>query len=68
MINKLFGPKVHPRFPRTYRTNGGGCASDGFYPTNTDGNYGHQGVDLLVSEGTSVSTLLIFTFISYLLD
>ena len=57
LITKLFGPKAHPRFPRTYRTKGGGCSSDGFYPTDTDGNYEHQGVDVQITEGTPVSTL-----------
>ena len=54
MINKLFGPKAHRRFPRTYRLNGGGCTSDGFYPTDTDGTYEDQGVDLVFSEDSEV--------------
>ena len=67
LITKLFGPKAHHRFPRTYRISGGGCASDGFYPTNTDGNYEHQGVDVLMSEDTPVGASLNIETMVYLM-
>ncbi|XP_072033446.1 LOW QUALITY PROTEIN: uncharacterized protein [Amphiura filiformis] len=54
LINKLFGPKVHRRFPRTYRLKGGGCTTDGFYPTDTDGTNDDQGVDLVFAEGSAL--------------
>ena len=53
-ITGLFGPKVHSNFPREYRMNGGGCTSDGFYPTTTDGHYEDQGVDVLVQSRRKV--------------
>ena len=56
---KLFGPKAHKEFPRTYRLNGGGCQSDGFYPTVTDGAYDDQGVDLVIAQGSRVSIKII---------
>ena len=54
LINQLFGPKAHRRFPREYRLAGGGCTADGFYPTDTDGYYDDQGVDLVISDGSEV--------------
>ncbi|XP_072048761.1 uncharacterized protein [Amphiura filiformis] len=54
LINQIFGPKVHRHFPRTYRLAGGGCNTDGFYPTDTNGYYDDQGVDLLVDEGSHI--------------
>ena len=54
LINQLFGPKAHRRFPREYRLAGGGCTTDGFYPTDTGGYYDDQGVDLVISDGSKV--------------
>ncbi len=54
LINEVFGPKVHKNFPRTVRLAGGGCNTNGFYPTDTNGYYDNQGVDLLIGEGYQV--------------
>ncbi|XP_022103294.1 uncharacterized protein LOC110986022 [Acanthaster planci] len=55
LVMKLFGPKAHERFPRKYREPGSGaCASGGFYPTDSDGRYEDQGVDLEISPGTKL--------------
>ncbi|XP_022102001.1 uncharacterized protein LOC110985344 [Acanthaster planci] len=52
LIMKLFGPKAHKSFPRKFREPGsGGCASGGFYPTDSNGRYRDRGVDLEIPPG-----------------
>ncbi|XP_038050894.1 uncharacterized protein LOC119724045 [Patiria miniata] len=54
LIMKLFGPKAHKSFPRKFREPAGpeGCASGGFYPTDSNGHYADKGVDLELSQGS----------------
>ena len=55
LITTLFGSKAHNDFPRKYREPGpGGCASGGFYPTDSDGAYSNPGVDLEIPFGGTV--------------
>ena len=57
MIDSIFGPKVHKKFPRTLRTVGGDCTGDGFYPSSLGNGktpYQHDGVDVLAEEDSEV--------------
>ncbi|KAL8609979.1 hypothetical protein ACOMHN_029472 [Nucella lapillus] len=57
-IERVFGPKVHRRFPRTTRTPGGGCGGKGFYPSTLEAGgrpeYTYEGVDVLLNVGSKV--------------
>ena len=57
LIDGIFGPKAHKKFPRTLRTPGGGCSGDGLYPSTLgSGNipYTSEGLDVLAEEGSEV--------------
>ena len=52
-MQKIFGPKFHPKFPTDRQEAIGGCP-EGAWPTTTNGRY-KPGVDLKLAYGQSVS-------------
>jgi hypothetical protein len=62
IINTIFGPKAHIKFPRLYRLDGAGCKGQGFYPAllkSGNPEYPDEGVDLEIEPGDLVSFIKI---------
>lgn len=58
LVNKIFGGKCHKDFPKTKRTSNDECSGEGFYPSKLesgDPEYTHDGLDLLIEAGETVS-------------
>lgn len=57
IINRIFGPKVHKKFPRKIRLSNGDCSGLGTYPSEIGGGgpkYWADGIDLEIEVGEVV--------------
>ena len=55
LVQKVFGPKFHPDFPKERRVSKDDGCPPGVWPTTTNGHYDTLGVDLRLDIGKSVS-------------
>ena len=59
LVQKVFGPKFHPKF-LTLRSKGDDKCPPGMYPTTTNDHFQTIGVDLAFGGGQTVSVLLYY--------
>ena len=60
LVQKVFGPKFHPDFPKERRVPKDDGCPPGVWPTTTNGHYDTLGVDVILDIGKPVSCMEVW--------